>query len=91
MTVSDVVLPDRRYLLDAAVSEHGDHPMTAVAIAKDLGLTTSDTVLTGQDLDKMTVDALSAKIKEVSVFARVSPKHKMIIIDARRPSMRSSR
>ena len=60
----------------------GDHPLTAAAIAKDLGLTTSDTVLTGADLDKMTVDALSARIKEVSVFARVSPKHKMIIIDA---------
>ncbi len=60
----------------------GDHPLTAVAIAKELGLTSSDTVLTGADLDKMTVDALSARIKEVSVFARVSPKHKMIIIDA---------
>lgn len=60
----------------------GDHPLTAVAIAKTLGLTTSDTVLTGQDLDKMTIDALSARIKAVSVFARVSPKHKMAIIDA---------
>jgi Ca2+-transporting ATPase len=60
----------------------GDHPLTALAIAKDLGLTTSDTVLTGQDLDKLTVDALSARIKGVSVFARVSPKHKMVIIDA---------
>ena len=60
----------------------GDHPLTAVAIAKDLGLTTADTFLTGQDLDKMSVEALSARIKDVSVFARVSPKHKMIIIDA---------
>jgi P-type Ca2+ transporter type 2C len=60
----------------------GDHPLTAVAIAKTLGLTSSDMVLTGQDLDEMTVDALSARIKEVSVFARVSPKHKMVIIDA---------
>ena len=60
----------------------GDHPLTAVAIAKDLGLTTTDTFLTGQDLDKMSVEALSARIKNVSVFARVSPKHKMIIIDA---------
>ena len=60
----------------------GDHPLTAVAIAKKLGLTTSDTVLTGQDLDKLSVEALSARIKDVSVFARVSPKHKMIIIDA---------
>ena len=60
----------------------GDHPLTAVAIARDLGLTSSDTVLTGQDLDRMTVDELSARIKQVSVFARVSPKHKMVIIDA---------
>ena len=60
----------------------GDHPLTAVAIAKELGLTTSDTVLTGQDLDTMPGDALSGRIKAVSVFARVSPKHKMIIIDA---------
>jgi Ca2+-transporting ATPase len=60
----------------------GDHPLTAVAIAKELGLTTADSVLTGQDLDEMTVDALSARIKGVSVFARVSPKHKMVIIDA---------
>ncbi len=60
----------------------GDHPLTALAIATELGLTTSDTVLTGQDLDAMTVDALAARIKDVSVFARVSPKHKMIIIDA---------
>jgi len=60
----------------------GDHPLTAVAIAKNLGLTTLDTVLTGKDLDAMTVDALAARIKDVSVFARVSPKHKIIIIDA---------
>jgi len=60
----------------------GDHPLTAVAIAKELGLTTSDTVLTGQELDQMSVEALSDRIKDVSVFARVSPKHKMIIIDA---------
>lgn len=60
----------------------GDHPLTAVAIAKVLGLATDETVLTGQDLDKMSVEDLSARIKDVSVFARVSPKHKMIIIDA---------
>jgi Ca2+-transporting ATPase len=60
----------------------GDHPLTAVAIAKALGLTTTDAFLTGQDLDQMTVETLSARIREVSVFARVSPKHKMIIIDA---------
>ena len=60
----------------------GDHPLTAVAIAGKLELTTADNALTGQDLDKMSVEGLSARIRDVSVFARVSPKHKMIIIDA---------
>jgi P-type Ca2+ transporter type 2C len=59
----------------------GDHPLTAVAIAGQLGLTDTDTFLTGQDLEKMTEDELAARIPEIQVFARVSPSHKMIIID----------
>jgi len=59
----------------------GDHPLTAVAIAKELGLTTNDRFLTGQDFEKMSVEERNARIPEISVFARVSPEHKMIIID----------
>jgi Ca2+-transporting ATPase len=59
----------------------GDHPLTAVAIARQLGLTDTDTFLTGQDLEKMTDDELAVRIPEIQVFARVSPSHKMIIID----------
>ncbi|MDA3833126.1 MAG: cation-transporting P-type ATPase, partial [Spirochaetales bacterium] len=59
----------------------GDHPLTAVAIARELGLMTNDTFLTGQDLEKMTDEERNARIPEISVFARVSPEHKMIIID----------
>lgn len=59
----------------------GDHPLTAVAIAGQLGLTDTGTFLTGQDLEKMTVEELNLRIPEISVFARVSPSHKMIIID----------
>jgi Ca2+-transporting ATPase len=59
----------------------GDHPLTAVAIARQLGLTDTDTFLTGQDLEKMTDDELAVRIPEIKVFARVSPSHKMIIID----------
>jgi Ca2+-transporting ATPase len=59
----------------------GDHPLTAVAIAGQLGLTDTDTFLTGQDLEKMTEEELNLRILEISVFARVSPSHKMIIID----------
>lgn len=59
----------------------GDHPLTAVAIAGQLGLTDTDNFLTGQDLEKMTEEELNLRIPEISVFARVSPSHKMIIID----------
>ena len=59
----------------------GDHPLTAVAIAKELGLTTNETFLTGQDIERMSVEERNARIPEISVFARVSPEHKMIIID----------
>jgi len=59
----------------------GDHPLTAVAIAGQLGLTDTDTFLTGQDLEKMTAAERNLRIPEISVFARVSPSHKMIIID----------
>jgi Ca2+-transporting ATPase len=60
----------------------GDHPLTALAIAKDLGITDTNTFLTGRDLAKITVEELKSQIQEVSVFARVSPEHKMVIIDA---------
>jgi len=59
----------------------GDHPLTAVAIAGQLGLTDTDTFLTGQDLEKMTAAERNLRIPEISVFARVSPSHKMVIID----------
>jgi Ca2+-transporting ATPase len=59
----------------------GDHPLTALVIAKELGLTTNETFLTGQDLENMSVEERNARIPEISVFARVSPEHKMIIID----------
>jgi len=58
----------------------GDHPLTASYIAKELGIAVNDLVLTGQDLQRMSNDELSAKIPEVSVFARVSPEHKLRIV-----------
>jgi Ca2+-transporting ATPase len=60
----------------------GDHPLTAVAIAKDLGIADKEKFLTGRDLANITVAELKAQIQEISVFARVSPEHKMVIIDA---------
>ena len=61
----------------------GDYPNTARAIAKEIGLLRPNrNVLTGADLDRMSDDDLQREIKQTDVFARVSPEHKMRIVDA---------
>jgi len=57
----------------------GDHKATAVAIGKELGMPT-ESVMTGEDIDKN--HSLSHIIEKVTVYARVSPQHKMLIINA---------
>ena len=60
----------------------GDHPLTAKAIATELGITSDDRVLTGADLDQLSDAEFDEAALSVSVFARVSPEHKLRIIDA---------
>jgi Ca2+-transporting ATPase len=60
----------------------GDHPLTARAIAKDLGITRDDGVVTGTQLDQMSDSDLLAAVKTTAVFARVSPEHKLRIVEA---------
>ena len=61
----------------------GDHKNTAYAIAKELKICKKeDEVLTGEELDKLSEKELIKKIDKVSVFARVSPKHKLSIVKA---------
>ena len=61
----------------------GDHATTAEAIAKDIGLMESgQRVITGKELDAMSDDDLFHQVKEIAVYARVSPEHKMRIISA---------
>ena len=60
----------------------GDHPMTALYIAKELSITQSDTVVTGSELEKMTVEELEKQVESTSVYARVSPEHKLKIVQA---------
>jgi Ca2+-transporting ATPase len=61
----------------------GDYPNTARAIAESIGLLRpAHKVLTGADLDRMSDDILKSEIERVDVFARVSPEHKMRIVDA---------
>jgi len=61
----------------------GDYKDTAVAIAKDLKLMNEgDGVLTGQELDNMSEEELIKEVEVTSVYARVSPEHKVRIVDA---------
>lgn len=65
-----------------AIMITGDHPLTAQFIAQELGITRNDHVLTGRELADLSADALSTQVDEVSVFARVSPEHKLRIVEA---------
>lgn len=58
----------------------GDHPVTAIAIARDIGLTDSDQVVTGVQIDQLTEEELYQRGIKSRVFARVSPQHKNQII-----------
>jgi cation-transporting P-type ATPase I len=63
----------------------GDHPSTAEGIAQELGLTEGDgTVLTGVELDDLDDEKLDAQLDDVRVFARVTPSHKVRIVEAYR-------
>lgn len=61
----------------------GDHKITAMAIAGKIGIMEEeDLALTGLELDAMKEEELDEKLENISVYARVSPEHKIRIVDA---------
>lgn len=61
----------------------GDHKITATAIAKKLGiLENEDEAITGSELEQMTDEELEQNVRKYSVYARVSPEHKVRIVNA---------
>ena len=60
----------------------GDHPLTARFIADELGISDNGLVRTGLELDKLDEAGLEQTVNEVSVYARVSPEHKLKIVQA---------
>ena len=60
----------------------GDHRLTAQHIAKELDIARSDKSLTGYDLAKMELAQLEEVVDDINVYARVSPEHKLNIVDA---------
>jgi len=60
----------------------GDHPRTAAVIARELGITSDGRTMTGAELDQQDDATLARTVREVSVYARVNPEHKLRIVKA---------
>jgi len=60
----------------------GDHPKTAAVIANELGMSESGRAVTGAELERMAEEMLHQTVREVSVYARVNPEHKLRIVKA---------
>ena len=60
----------------------GDHPATAEAVARELGLLTTGRVVVGNEIDAMSDSDLQRQVHHIEVFARVSPAHKLRVVSA---------
>ena len=62
----------------------GDHPTTAKAVAEQLAIIPDgdSNIITGSELEKMSVEKLAQEIEKISVFARATPAHKLKIVEA---------
>lgn len=65
-----------------AVMITGDHPLTAQAIARELGLLKTGRVVTGAELEAMGEDEFEREVETIDVYARVSPAHKLRVVTA---------
>ncbi|MCX6561666.1 MAG: calcium-translocating P-type ATPase, SERCA-type [Candidatus Aminicenantes bacterium] len=67
----------------ATVMITGDHKATAVAVARELGMATSDSLaLTGEELDRLEESEFERRIDHTVVYARVAPEHKLRVVRA---------
>ncbi len=62
----------------------GDHPRTAAVIAQELGISPDGRAITGKELDSLAEEERARIVSELSVYARVSPEHKLRIVEALR-------
>jgi magnesium-transporting ATPase (P-type) len=84
--------PPRREAIEAVKECHaggirvtmitGDHKITAAAIAKMLGLGDGKTAITGAEIEQMDTATLQERVRDVDVFARASPEHKLRLVKA---------
>jgi magnesium-transporting ATPase (P-type) len=84
--------PPRREAIEAVHECHGggirvtmitgDHRITAAAIAKMLGIGDGKTAITGAEIEEMRETTLQERVRDVDVFARASPEHKLRLVNA---------
>lgn len=60
----------------------GDHPVTAQAVARELGILKGGRLVTGAELDALEDSALECAVSDIEVYARVSPVHKLRVVNA---------
>jgi Ca2+-transporting ATPase len=60
----------------------GDHKLTAVAIAKELGILKEGVAFTGAEIDNLSDEEFEALVEKIEVYARVSPAHKLRVVEA---------
>ncbi|MCS6836207.1 MAG: cation-translocating P-type ATPase [Anaerolineae bacterium] len=88
-----IIDPPRREVRDAVATSigagvrpimiTGDHPLTAMAIAKELGIAKDgDRAMTGHELSRLSEEELREVVKTVNIYARVSPENKLSIVNA---------
>jgi len=90
ISLADPPRPEARAAIEACrtagvrpVMVTGDHPLTAKAIAAQIGLG-GDRILTGAELDAMSDEQLRDVARDVSIYARTTPEHKLRIVNALR-------
>ena len=84
--------PPRKEAIEAVAECHeggirvtmitGDHPITAVAVGKMLGIGDGKAVIIGHEIEEMDTATLRERVREVDVFARTSPEHKLRLVKA---------
>ncbi len=89
MAMSDPIRPEVKEAVQTCMTAGirpvmitGDHPLTAQHIARELGMMVNGGILTGQDISCFNADELTANVLQTSVYARVSPKQKLQIVEA---------